>query len=462
MLEFLKNYELSFLLPKIFRNYAENKTADDKFGQNNLSSLFLDNATSLILASFLIPWIIVLFIKIFKHFCLQKIKKRKNFFEAIEKFVMYNLIFLLFQNSMQEISLFIALQLKFLSVSNTYNIFSSLFCFLYLGINIVIILWLRKIIINICSIKNSRFLLFDSKFKSYELIFNDLNIENDYTLYYPLIKMIKKYFLSFFIVFLYEEIIALIISLSFLTLSMYLIITIIEPFSDKYRNIVARLTEFLQFLLYLHLFLYQKSKISTIDDTALYVGYFTIVILTIIIILNFGMLLVNIILLTFRYFFKINLLQHEIKLGEYLSKKMDSWHMEQFSYEKIRKDVKTGKIYQEIFRRRVMDKKSNRRTLNKSSSNSGKKQSSSNSGKKQSNNSHDEFFEIFANHKKKSKLNKDESHHKPRESENLNENEIEGSQINLKQKDYFDVSKEEKNYNNEDDSTQRMPLDKLL
>jgi len=223
MLDFLKNYELSFLFPFMFQHKDQNQVTDDNFGQNSLSSLFLDNAFTLILISFVAPWLLlVLFMTLKKCFHLDKIKKIESLIQSIEEFLKYNLIFLLFQNSIQEMSLFFALQLRYFSFSNGIQIISSLLCLFFLIVNFLMIIWLIKITKLIIS--NNCYCIP----KEYQSLFQNIDVTKKYTLYYPIAKALKKFFLSFFVVFLYDQLAALSLCIIFLSIVMYLFIRIVE------------------------------------------------------------------------------------------------------------------------------------------------------------------------------------------------------------------------------------------
>ena len=244
-------------------------------------------------------------------------------------FIKYNFVFLLFQNTIQEMSLFFALQLRYISFSSDVEIISSILCILFLIWNIIMILWLRKItdqiIVNKC---------FDVP-KEYQFIFENLDLTRKHTLYFPIIKICKKFLLSFCVVFLYYEVAALALCLIFLSFSMYLFIRIIEPFENKYRNMVAEMTEILQSCLFGLLFLYYTCRMETTDDTALYIGYLTIIIVVIIIVLNFGVLIINLFYGIATYICKFNTLGEMVKLGDLISEKIESIKMKEFTYEKV-------------------------------------------------------------------------------------------------------------------------------
>ena len=340
MLDFLKNYELTFLLPFMFQHKNENQANDDKFGQNQLSSLFLDNASTLILVSFVMPWLfLILFWSINKLFHLERFQKIAALIESIKDFFKFNLIFLLFQNSNQEISLFFALQLRYFSFSNEIQILSCLLCLFFLIGNFSMIFWwikITKLIIsnNCLSIP-----------KEYQSIFQNIDVTKKFTLYYPIAKFIKKFFLSFFVVFLYSNVTALAICLIFLSMIMYTFIRIIEPFENKYRNMICEITEFLQCCLYGLLFLYYTCRLESTDDTALYIGYLTIILVIIIILLNFGMFILNLLCGSLKFICQFNKLREAIQLGDLISEKIASIKMKEFTYEKIWKDPKTGIWY---------------------------------------------------------------------------------------------------------------------
>ena len=122
MLDFLKNYQLSFLLP-----FLLHQVISEKFGQNKLSSLFLDNSLTVILVTFVMPWsFLVLFEWAKKCFIRERFKKYQHIIESIGYFIKYNLIFLLFQNTTQEMSLFFDM-----SFSSDVEIISGILCVFY-------------------------------------------------------------------------------------------------------------------------------------------------------------------------------------------------------------------------------------------------------------------------------------------------------------------------------------------
>ena len=340
MLDFLKDFELSFLFPFMFTHKSENQVTDDKFGQNQLSSLFLDNASTLILLSFVMPWLfLILFWSIKKLFPLERFNKVATRIESTEYFFKYNLVFLLFQNSTQEMSLFFALQLRYLSFSNEIQIISCLLCLFFLIGNIFMIFWLIKI---------TKLIISDNCLsipKEYHSIFQNIDITKKYALYYPIARLIKKFFLSFFVVFLYSNVTALALCLIFLSIIMYIFIRIIEPFENKYRNMISEITEFLQCCLYGLLFLYYTCRLESTDDTALYIGYLTIILVIMIILLNFVMLILNLLYGFVTFICQFNKLREAIQLGDLISEKIASIKMKEFTYEKIWKDPKTGIWY---------------------------------------------------------------------------------------------------------------------
>ena len=357
-LDFLKNYELSYLLPKFFQ--FSNKTIeilDDKFGYNDISTLFLENAFTLLLISIIIPWILIILVTFLKKCCMKwklKYPRIHSYFNSFRIYVKYNLMFLLFQNSTQELSMFLALDLKYFSFSETVKIISSVFCLIFLIGNFLMIFWMKNIISKINANPYSEIP------EKYISLFDCLDLEKQHSLYFPLIKLIKKFLLSFFIVFLYDYILALFISLCILTILMYLYIRIVEPFENKYRNMISEITEFLQCCLYCLLFLYYQSKVQTQDETGLYIGYISIVILIIIIVLNFSMMIINIFFTCLKMFYKFNKILTEYKLGEKISKKFESIKMREFTYEKYQKDLKTGVWFKRsIFHRKVEKRRDN-------------------------------------------------------------------------------------------------------
>ena len=360
MLDFLKNYELSYLLPKSFwKSINSEANTDSKFHLNNISTLFLDNAAMLMLISFVLPCGMVVILSLLRkcHFLSRKFAKIEKIFEHLDGLFIYNLLFLLFQNSTQEISFFIAFQMKNVDFSTTYSTFSFLVCLAYLLINIVMIIWMRNIIILIN--ENERKVIP----KEYECIFQNLNKEKKSAFYYPLVKSLRKFFLSFLIVFLYNDILAVSICLCVLCLIMYFYTRIFEPLDDKYKNMIAEITELLQCCLFLLLYLYKTCKMETSDSTALIIGYISIIILIVIIVLNFAMILISIMLLMYRYILSRiwtldSTLKKELKVADYISKKIDLWNMEEYTYEKIIKNDKTGTQYIQTFSRKKVEKNS--------------------------------------------------------------------------------------------------------
>jgi len=153
MLDYLKNYEVSFLFPKIFQHSVENEDPTSKFSQNDISPLFLDNAFFLIIISFCVPWILVILMLILRKFArfFDRHKKCKRLLTIFDSLTIFNLFFMLFQNSTQEISLFTVLQLKNIQLSNTFNILSFVFCIVYSLVNLLMIFWLYKLIKQIIS-----------------------------------------------------------------------------------------------------------------------------------------------------------------------------------------------------------------------------------------------------------------------------------------------------------------------
>ena len=121
-------------------------------------------------------------------------------------------MFLIFQNCTQEISLYIALQLKNFSFSGKVNIISYILCIVCMIGNLIMIFWMTNIINDMKS---------SSIPQKYEILFNCLDLEKAYSSYFPLIKMIKKFLLSFCMVFLYDHILILIICLCLLNILMY-------------------------------------------------------------------------------------------------------------------------------------------------------------------------------------------------------------------------------------------------
>ena len=245
-------------------------------------------------------------------------------------------MFLIFQNCTQEISLYIALQLKNFSFSGKVNIISYILCIVCMIGNLIMIFWMTNIINDMKS---------SSIPQKYEILFNCLDLEKAYSSYFPLIKMIKKFLLSFCMVFLYDHILILIICLCLLNILMYLYIRIVEPFENKYRNIIAEITEFLICCLYCLFFLFNQSKIQSMDETGLYIGYISIFILTIIIVLNFGIFVLNFFVSIINFIYRLNMIGKELKLSENILKKFKIIKMKEFSYNKYWKDLKSGVWY---------------------------------------------------------------------------------------------------------------------
>lgn len=298
MLDFLKNYELSYLLPSFFENSNDNQLKTGRFAQNNLSSLFLDNAFTLVMISIIIPWFLLLILMIIKKnfdFFPSIFKKLRQPLDKFENLLKFNLILSFFCNSTQEISLFIALQLNFISFNNSVTIISFLFCILIFLIHFLVLFWLFKITKQILSKEKAAIP------KEYEAVFEDLCIERKTALVFPIVKMFRKFLLSFLIVFLYSYLSILVILLCILTVTMYLYIRIVQPYKYQFKNIVSELTEFLQCCLYSLLFLYHNSTLASLDETALYIGYISIFIMIIIILINFIMMMADFVILAVNF-----------------------------------------------------------------------------------------------------------------------------------------------------------------
>ena len=71
MLGFMKNFEFIYL----FKNSNETEISYNKFQQNDLSNLFLENAMNLILISYIFPWCLILFSYIFQKYFSDFLKK---------------------------------------------------------------------------------------------------------------------------------------------------------------------------------------------------------------------------------------------------------------------------------------------------------------------------------------------------------------------------------------------------
>ena len=346
ILDTLKLFPISYHLPDYlqYSHSASNdkKYVEKKFAENYDSSFFLDNSFNLIMISFILPWILILLIYIIQRFCsnwINKLIRIKSFLSSFWIFTKYNMVFLLYNNSLQELSLFSALELKTLSFSDTFVILSNIFCLVFLIGNFIMIIWMKKIIRNIIDNPYSPIQM------EYESIFSNLNIENKYSIYFPLIIVIRKFILSFLIVFLYDNLFALLICLMILTIIIYLIIRINEPFVNKYQNIISEITELLQCCLYSLIFLYHQNKIPSSDEGGLYIGYISVIILSIIIALNFGMMIFNMFFSIIETVYKLNKIRTEIQIGDKISKTIDNLRMREFTYEKIVKDLKSGIWY---------------------------------------------------------------------------------------------------------------------
>ena len=85
---------------------------------------------------------------------------------------------------------------------------------------------------------------------------------------------------------------------------------------------VAQITEILYSCLYGLLFLYYTCRIETTDDTGLYIGYLTIIIVVIIIVLNFGVLIINLFYGITAYICKFNTLGQMVKMGDLIIEKI--------------------------------------------------------------------------------------------------------------------------------------------
>jgi len=134
---------------------------------------------------------------------------------------------------------------------------------------------------------------------------------------------------------------------------MYIFYRIIEPFESKYRNIICEVTEFLQCCIYALLFLYSTCRLESTDSTALYIGYMIIILVMMLILLNFGMLMLNLFSGFFIFICKFNKLREAIQLGDLISRKIGSIKMKEFTYEKIWKDPTTGLLYKQAMFNRL-------------------------------------------------------------------------------------------------------------
>ena len=346
ILDYLKFYEITYLLPndlQFLHSSSINKTyVERKIAENYDSSFFLDNSFNLILISFVLPWILIVLLYIIQRYCSDWINKRiriKYILNSFWMFTKYNMVFLLYNNNVQELSLFSALELKVFSFSDIYTIFSNISCLVFMIGNIIMIIWIKKIIKNI---NNNPYSPIPTEYQS---IFTNLNLENKYSIYFPLLIILRKFILSFLIVFLYDNLFVLLICLMILTIIMYLIIRIVEPFEKKYRNIISEITELLQCCLYSLIFLYNQNKLGSLDEGGLYIGYIAVFILAIIIALNFGMLMFNMIMTLLEILCKFNKIRTQIQLGEKISRTIDNLRIKDFTYEKIVKDIKSGIWY---------------------------------------------------------------------------------------------------------------------
>ena len=194
ILEFFKNYEMSYILPRAGKHPEENEVSNHKFGENSLSSLFFDNALSILLMYIFTPFLAGLLIKLalkkYSDF-INNHNKLKSFFAFADPYINYNMRFIFFQNSSQEISLFIALKLKYLSFSNGITVCNSLFCLFYLMANFYMIIWFIKVIKEIIA---DKYVPIPERYPS---IFAGLNLENNYCFYFPIVRIWKKFLLSF-------------------------------------------------------------------------------------------------------------------------------------------------------------------------------------------------------------------------------------------------------------------------
>lgn len=359
MLVFLKTFEMSYLLPGIFNNPNENQVNSESFGQNKLSSLFIDNSFTLIIVSCILPWFFF-FITCFleKYPCriekLEKNEKYKMFLKYMNNFFKYNLIFLLFQNSTQEMSLFIALQLNYISFSNTIRAISSTLCIIILVMNFLMIYWTKKI--------TNRVLInpYSPVPAEYSAIFQNLNLAKKAAAYYPMIKFLRKFILSFLIVFLYDRVQILFIGLAFLTIFMYFYIRMVQPYLSKIKNIIGELTEILQCFLYGLLFLYNRIKLESLDDIALYLGYITIFNLITIILLNFLALLAYYVSGIGFYIYNltnISKIHYIMNFADSMFANIEKFKWEDFSLDKVYFHEKKRRLYKMVIANEEVIKK---------------------------------------------------------------------------------------------------------
>ena len=263
MLSFLKYYQLSlilppFWLPVIQQTQFDKKSISDiyeipypktKFLYNNISSSFLVNALSLIFVSTIIPWFFILIMKLLRKFRFYekiKNKKIKKTFIYLENLFCYNLLFTLFLASILENSLYIALEWKNVSFNNAFNIFSFIFSIIYFIYILFMLLWLIKISDNIILEGNKNPLSEKSPIPiSFQSIFNQIKCKKRSTIFYVIMRIFKKMFLSFIIVFFYFDLMLQISSVIIITIMTFLYFGVLSTLENKFRNLITELIEML-------------------------------------------------------------------------------------------------------------------------------------------------------------------------------------------------------------------------
>jgi len=306
MLTSLRDFQFSSFVNK---GGAQIKTTDNdwlefnipnpplKFYQRGISSSFLVNSYNIIIFSLMVPWSLIVFVFLVD----QRYGEKSNswilrFFSMVKHWMSYNFLFFLFNNFVQEIALFVALEFYTANFDNWFNQLSFSLCLLTIIYHFGVMIWLGRLINSfIEKLYNDEVLESETFPQEYIHFFEIMDLNNKAALLYPLIRMTRKIMFAFFIVFLYDFPRTQILCCCLLNASMFAYLGFVRPLSESVRNFMSQVCECFQILIFLLLLL--SKEIVSQRNASLTIGLIVIFLVMGLILMNLLAMLVSILIM---------------------------------------------------------------------------------------------------------------------------------------------------------------------
>ena len=320
-----------------------------KFSQHQISSSFMINSEKILIFSILVPWVFITIVYLLS----KQLKTKKNsrileVFNFFKNWMCFNSLFLIFNNFVQELSLFVALEFRYASFNNWFNTLSFYLCVLILIYHFMMMFWLGKLIKSqIDRIYNHEHLESINFPQEFIGFFQLLKLDKPSGLLYALVRMIRKISFAFLVVFFYDFPQIQILSACILNSCMLLYLGVFHPFRDPFRNFLYQVNECTQMLIFLLLLL--TKEIASQRNASLTIGLIVIFMFLGLILMNILIMLIPIILTLLKKCFNLNFFPLEEEMS-FL--KQIHWFIyrnpQAFAFKEFKK-LKNGKIEMDAF-----------------------------------------------------------------------------------------------------------------